>query len=262
MKVYLLLNVEGFLNLNDRSHVRGKFKGKSVKDIWNAPDLEEYDTKKKKYDFCHVFSNPVFNNKALNALYDLIKDDVEVLSYLHPKETYFAINVLNVVDCLDRSAAVLDIDEEYNIVRNINKYAFHKDRIEHENIFKIPENLFSEIFVTNTFKEKVEQASLTGFRFAEIWDSENEYWPIHDSKAVLFDSFGMPMSYSDAMKLVYEGKAITSRRAIIQMDGEQLYIGNRTLVGDVDWGKPVYIPSGFLEMDWYETHKLMITSTN
>ena len=50
----------------------------------------------------------------------------------------------------------------------------------------------------------MEQAGLTGFRFAEIWDSENEYWPIHDPKAVLFDFFSMPMSYSNAMKLVYE----------------------------------------------------------
>ncbi|NQX71676.1 hypothetical protein HQN90_36925 [Paenibacillus alba] len=261
MKIYLLLNIEGFLNLPDYDYVRGKFRGNSVKDIWQAPQVEEYKKKGKKYDFCHVYDNPMFNDKAMKALHDLIKDDVEVLPYLHPKDTYYAINVLNVIDCLDRSMAVLDIDEKYNVVRNINKYTFHEERIEHAIIFKIPENLRSEIFVTDIFKEKVEQAGLTGFRFAEIWDSENEYWPIHDPKAVLFDFFGMPMNYSDAMKLVYEGKAITSRRAIIQMDGEQLYIGNRTLVGDVDWGKPIYIPSGFLEMDWYETHKLKILNT-
>ena len=69
------------------------------------------------------------------------------------------------------------------------------------------------------------------------------------------------MSYSNAMKLVYEGKAITSRRAIIQMVSEQLYIGNRTLVGDVDWGEPRTHPR-YLEIDWYETHRLLITSTN
>ncbi|MDU0204754.1 imm11 family protein [Paenibacillus sp. MAH-36] len=204
----------------------------------------------------------MFNDKALKALHDIIKDDIEVLPYLHPKDTYYAINVLNVIDSLDRSMAVLDIDVEYNKVRNIIKYAFHKDRIKHESIFKIPENLRSEIFVTDIFKERVEQTGLTGFRFAEVWDSENEYWPIHDPNAVLFDSFGIPMSYSDAMKLVYECKAITSRRAIIQMDGEQLYIGSRTLVGDINWGEPVYIPQGYLEMDWYETHKLMIKSNN
>ena len=46
------------------------------------------------------------------------------------------------------------------------------------------------------------------------------------------------------------------------MVSEQLYIGNRTLVGDVILGKPVYIPPGYLEIDWYETHRLLITSTN
>ncbi|MGO4269247.1 DUF1629 domain-containing protein, partial [Paenibacillus sp. TAF58] len=132
----------------------------------------------------------MFNDKALNTLHELIEGNIEVLPYFHPKDTYYAINVLNVVDCLDRSVAVLNIDEKYNKVRNINKYAFHKDRIEHEIMFKIPEKVYSEIFVTDIFVEKVKQAGLTGFRFAEIWDSENEYWPIHDPKAVLFDSFG------------------------------------------------------------------------
>ena len=102
-------------------------------------------------------------------LHELIKDEIEVLPYLHSKDTYFAINVLNVINCLDRSKAVLDIDEKYNKIKNISKYAFHKNKIEHERIFKILEKIFSEIFVTDIFKDKVEQAGLTGFRFAEIW---------------------------------------------------------------------------------------------
>ena len=84
------------------------------------------------------------------------------------RSTYFAINVLNVINCLDRSKAVLDIDEKYNKIKNISKYAFHKNKIEHERIFKILEKIFSEIFVTDIFKDKVEQAGLTGFRFADL----------------------------------------------------------------------------------------------
>ena len=57
-------------------------------------------------------------------------------------------------------------------VMSIEKYAFKPEIIKDNHIFKIVEFPKSEVFVSDEFKQKVEEAGLKGFKFELVWDSE------------------------------------------------------------------------------------------
>jgi hypothetical protein len=56
------------------------------------------------------------------------------------------------------------------------KYSFYQEKVEDEHIFRIylDDRIQSKVFVTDQFKETVESNHLTGFKFIEVWNSENQ----------------------------------------------------------------------------------------
>ncbi|SDC80459.1 hypothetical protein SAMN04488112_11710 [Melghirimyces thermohalophilus] len=117
---------------------------------------------------------PVFSKHALHAVHDLIKDQVEALPLKHSEHQYFAIHVLNVVDALD-----YDKIEVKRMLRSgrrsgIKKYSFYPEKIKGQHIFKVylDDRVQSDVLVSDEFKERVTSSSLVGYKFVEVWDSE------------------------------------------------------------------------------------------
>lgn len=54
----------------------------------------------------------------------------------------------------------------------IEKYAFYEDKIKDAFIFKLPEELKSQPYVTEQFKHLIEKSGIRGFKFVPVWDSE------------------------------------------------------------------------------------------
>jgi hypothetical protein len=80
---------------------------------------------------------------------------------------------LDVIDCLDYEKSELSyFRSDPHDIKKILKYEFLKDKIRDKVIFKIPENKLNVPFVTDQFKLEVEKHGLEGFRFEEVWDSE------------------------------------------------------------------------------------------
>ncbi|MGH9940174.1 MAG: imm11 family protein [Blastocatellia bacterium] len=50
----------------------------------------------------------------------------------------------------------------------MTKYVLYGDKLADQIIFKIPEVALLSVFVTDRFKNRVEEAGLTGFCFTEI----------------------------------------------------------------------------------------------
>ena len=53
-----------------------------------------------------------------------------------------------------------------------DKYSFIERKVSGINIFKIIDQPWSYIFLSDKFKETVEKSELTGFKFELVWDSE------------------------------------------------------------------------------------------
>lgn len=122
----------------------------------------------EKCDILSMGVKPILLPKAKDALYEVIKDDVQFIKLKHDKygECYM-LNVIKVLDCLDESKI------RYTSTFSIKKYVF-KENINYPSIFKITTDGNVGNFVTEPFMECVEKNKLKGLACDLIWDSERD----------------------------------------------------------------------------------------
>jgi hypothetical protein len=114
---------------------------------------------------------PVFSQKAVDALKDLLLSNGELLPLDFPGGTYYIFNVTTVVDALN----VPECDAVYfptGRIMTIHRYQFHPHKLNGLTIFKVPQFLLAPIFVTDDFLKQAESAGLTGFKFKQVWTSD------------------------------------------------------------------------------------------
>ena len=109
--------------------------------------------------------------KAKEVLGTLTADGVEFLPLLVPEIShtkYFAINVLTILDCLDNERSEFGYFGDLRM--RIDKYEFKPDCIGDTPIFKLP--IFTRVrtYVTDSFKQLVEDNNLTGLEFRKVWE--------------------------------------------------------------------------------------------
>ena len=119
---------------------------------------------------------PAFSRKAKDALYNLIKDDVEILNLDCNDGEYYCINIIKVLDVIDRKKSEYKTFSDGKRIMRFIRYSFKENSIiEKANIFKIIDHKCSNSpFVSEEFKKCVEDNKLEGFVFEEIWDSEKD----------------------------------------------------------------------------------------
>jgi hypothetical protein len=131
---------------------------------WIDDDL---NAGKPKSDFPTLGSTPVFSERAIDTLVDLLVEHGEVLPLaLVDGGGYFIFNTTRTVDALDEErSSVVRFPSSGRIMR-IDKYAFSGDAPLFP-IFRIPQ-MRSKVFVTDPFVERVTDSALTGFDFSLV----------------------------------------------------------------------------------------------
>ncbi|MDC0831969.1 hypothetical protein CKA32_001752 [Geitlerinema sp. FC II] len=108
----------------------------------------------------------IFNEKSVKILYPLIEGYVKLFPLVYDSgDRYFAIGVLEVVDCLNYSLAQIQRSSAGRVIR-VKKYAFYEERIGDRPIFRLPEE--NVALVSDRFKECVEQHQLEGLIFQKV----------------------------------------------------------------------------------------------
>jgi hypothetical protein len=164
---------------------------------WSLSDLRSFDGRPKKKEWKPIevglldeeedleFSDilgfnsmshiPTFSERAINELKSLIKKEVEFLPLLPvERRKYYLINVIDVVDCLDLDNSVVKKTPDDKLIILVNRYSLFESKLRGKNIFKIAGMELKRPFVSDLFKEKVENSGLTGFQFDLVWDSSLE----------------------------------------------------------------------------------------
>jgi hypothetical protein len=132
----------------------------------------------------NIFTDYLANNlgwfivsKKFQDLIKRIEADVQFLpvnvvdfesKYQIEKDEYFIANVLGMVDALNlenSDYSVMDLDGKK--IYSVRKYAVAEDKINNKNLFKLKEDEIP-LFVSETFKQLVEESSITGCEFLEI----------------------------------------------------------------------------------------------
>ena len=119
------------------------------------------------------FIIPVFSKRALNILSPIISESSEALELITDAGEFYGVNVTAVLDVIDYSKSEYRTYSDGKRIMAFKKYAFllNKELIKH-NIFKISDEPNRRAFVSDRFKNMVEENGLTGFKFKLVWDSE------------------------------------------------------------------------------------------
>jgi hypothetical protein len=124
-------------------------------------------------DFTEIGQAPVFNQRALEALSDLLTGRAELLPIEVPDDGGLEIaNVTEVRDALDEDASELKRFYDGRVMR-ITRYVFDAAKLDEATIFKLPQQR-GRTYVTDRFADRAREAGLTGMDLIERWRDDRE----------------------------------------------------------------------------------------
>lgn len=109
------------------------------------------------------------SDRAAEILRLTLQDTVEFLELIHEEKQFYAINVLTVLNCLDKARSEFE-RFQYGGIKRIKRHQFRAACVEGHRIFKIPETNCAAIYVNDEVKQLIEDAQLTGLEFYKVWE--------------------------------------------------------------------------------------------
>jgi hypothetical protein len=148
------------------------FNGSSKMKLWKpiaVKKMEDKELSNAPGFYSHI---PVFDKIALDAVKDLIKDGAETLPLLCTEGEFYAINVIEVLDCINYNKAKFKTFRDGKRIMRFIEYEFIKNVVNRKHIFKIIDEPLRRPFVSDEFRQRVIDYNLKGFKFELVWDSE------------------------------------------------------------------------------------------
>jgi len=81
---------------------------------------------------------------------------------------FYVINVTDLIDCLDYDNSEIKRFPSSGRVMRVIKYVFKIEKLRNTTIFKLPEFPKAISYVTEEFKNVVEENNIKGFKFKEL----------------------------------------------------------------------------------------------
>jgi hypothetical protein len=140
---------------------------KPVRAEWIEEDIT---MGKPKSDFPTLGTTPVFSQRAVDTLLDLLVENGEILPLEVEGESYFAYNVTRTLDALDQDRSVI-VRYPTGRILDVTRYAFLPEKLDGSPIFRLPQ-FRGRAFVTDEFAARVRDGELTGFALVEVWSDD------------------------------------------------------------------------------------------
>jgi hypothetical protein len=154
------------------------FDGRPMRDSWSPLEVEIiYDSRhagRPACDFPLLFGPvPVLSERAAGALGDLIEKHGELLPLRCEEGRCYAVNVTRVVDALDESRSELKRFPSSGRVMRVLRYEFDASQIRPACMFKVPQMVRSDVYVTDRFRDAVRVHELTGLAWGRcLWTGD------------------------------------------------------------------------------------------
>jgi len=149
--------------------IEDKFlQGKSIRNEWTPPSVYIYDSSGPLGDFPALSDNiPVFSKKAWESLSPFLFDSVEALPLIITNLEYYAINVLEMTDCIDHNKSEFRRYEN-GAIASVNHFCIKTQLLKNKNLFIFPETKYLDTYVSEAFINCVKTNSLKGSIFREL----------------------------------------------------------------------------------------------
>lgn len=162
-----------------------RFDGTRKTDIWKQPKgLYIANPMKERGNFFHIGCQVAMDQHAYTVLKDVMDSCCELLPFSYENKTYYAINIVNVIDCYDYKKGKYEYRNEIkskDYITSIKKYVFNPANFNEKSLFKddiiMLENFTYEGFLPDPekeFKYLYEKHNLKGLTFKLFWDSEKD----------------------------------------------------------------------------------------
>ncbi len=109
-----------------------------------------------------------FNRKAIDALGDILISNGELLELLAKGAILHAFNPMNTISCLDQTLSVYRTKTDGSMGSLITPRIDTSKIPPSTPLFQIPELIQTKFFVTDIFKDRYDDAGLTGLLFKQI----------------------------------------------------------------------------------------------
>ncbi len=141
-----------------------KWAGESKLESWSTPELvwvndDFSESSDNDADFIKFSGAIVISSHACQKLQPFLKDQVEFLPVIVDGETRYILNILNVLDILDRERSIFKIYSDGKI--GGCEHAFINEPSEDHFIYKVA-GFLGRIFISNSFVALVREFGLTG----------------------------------------------------------------------------------------------------
>lgn len=141
-----------------------RWTGDSKLDNWSNPELvwlqdDFSQPTDKDGDFLKMSGAVVLSQKAKQVLGNKLKDYVEFLPVTVDGETRYILNVVNVIDVLDREKSIYKIYSDGKV--GMCEHGYLKEPLDNQLIFKVA-GFLGRVFITDSLKACIETEQLTG----------------------------------------------------------------------------------------------------
>jgi hypothetical protein len=160
-------------------HIIRQFDGTPIGSSWLPLEVEQCEDDNieplQPCDFPSFKRHiPVFSKHAVDTLKDILTENGEILPLKCDEGVYYAYNVTCVADVLDHEKSEIKRFESSGRIMRIVRHKFLIEQLSGLVIFKIPEVPDMDVFVTEAFIQRVQEAGLTGFEFEVAWSSSED----------------------------------------------------------------------------------------
>ena len=150
------------------------FDGRSIRDKWEPLNVKRMYNRKFSNTPGLASHIPIFDNIAVEVLKEYLDENVEILPLICDDKMFYAINVVNVQDCIDYSKSKYICFRDGTRIMRFMKYSFDEIKVQNVgHIFKLKDEPLKCPFVSDRFRETVIENKLQGFKFELAWDSDN-----------------------------------------------------------------------------------------
>ncbi len=122
-------------------------------------------------------SSLIVNPNTQELIAPVVNDVAELLPIPFNNETWYLLNVHNIIDALDKENCKYKIRKNGEVGRML-EIAFFANRIPHAKLFMVPEKRSTYYFAEHhsddsetDFKNIVEKNNLFGIEFVKTWES-------------------------------------------------------------------------------------------
>lgn len=153
------------------------FDGRSKAPTWEPVELvRAWGSKTKRIaemtDFALV-GLFVLSERAVEELYDLIKDDVELLPVTVEGKKRWVMYVTSVLDCVDYERSDCSYYPDGRVL-TFRSLMFKEDVIAGHNVFRHRERPRGFIYASEEFMKRAKSLDPDGTKFVLVWDSERK----------------------------------------------------------------------------------------